>query len=89
MVLEKLASFLYNFVCRFSVSCISFEFLYLSGLSCVHFIPLKSGKLKDFILLKSVELKCSPLRSVTFGGSRGIQVNSLVTRPTAIHDNKI
>ena len=89
MASEELASFLYNLVCRFSVSCISFDFLSLSGLSCAHFIPLKSGKLKDFILLKSLELKCSPLRSVTFGGSCGIQVDSLVTRPTAIHDNKI
>ena len=89
MASEELASFLYNLVCRFSVSCISFDFLSLSGLSCAHFIPLKSGKLKDFIPLKSVELKCSPIRSVTFGGSCGIQVDSLVTRPTAIHDNKI
>ena len=79
MASEELASFLYNLACRFSVSCISFECLCLSGLSCVHFIPLKSGKLKDFIPLKSVELKCSPIRSVTFGGSRGIQVDSLVT----------
>ena len=80
MASEELASFSYNLVCRFSVSYISFEFLYLSGLSCVHFIPSKSGKLKGSFPSKSVELKeCSPLWSVTFGGSHGIQVNSLAT----------
>ena len=57
MASEELASFLYNFVCKFLVYYIIFEILYLSGLSCVHFIPSKSAEIKDFIPLKSVELK--------------------------------
>ena len=57
MALEELASFLYNLVCRYLVYYIIFGFLYLSGLSCVHFIPSKCGELKDFIPSKSVELK--------------------------------
>ena len=47
----------------------------------MHFIPSKSVELKV--------CECSPLRFVTFGGSRGIQLDSLAVRPTAIHDNKI
>ena len=89
MALEELASFLYNLDCRYLVYYIILEFSYLSGMSFVHFIPFKSGELKDSIPSKSVELKCSPLLSVTFGGSRWIQVDSLAVRPTAIHDNKI
>ena len=92
MASEELASFLYSLVCRYLVYLIIFEYLYLSGMSCVHFIPSKSAEIKHFIPSKSVELNVwefSPLRSVTFSGSRGIQVDSLVTRPTAIHDNKI
>ena len=54
MASEELASFLYNLACSLNII---FDFLYLSGLGCVHFIPSKSGKLKDFIPLKSVELK--------------------------------
>ena len=46
MASEEIASFLYNHVCRFLVHYIIFEFLYLSGLSCVHFIPSKSVELK-------------------------------------------
>ena len=57
MASEELASFLYNLVCRFSVSCISVEFLYLSGLSCVYFFPSKSGELKDFIPSKICGIK--------------------------------
>ena len=57
MASEVLASFLYNLVCRFLVYYIIFEFLYLIGLSCVHFILSKSAEIKDFIPLKSVELK--------------------------------
>ena len=57
MASEELESFLYNLVCRFSVSCISFEFLYLSGLSCVYYIPSKSGELKDFIPSKICGIK--------------------------------
>ena len=71
---------------------IIFEFLCLSGLNCVHFIPSKSGELKDFIPSKSGTLKVwerSLLRSVTFGSSGRIQVDSLVTRPTAIYDDEI
>ena len=54
MASEELASFLYNLACRYYII---FEFSYLSGLSCVHFIPFKSGELKDSIPSKSVELK--------------------------------
>ena len=57
MASEELASFSYKLVCRYLVYYIIFEYSYLSGLSCVHFIPLKSWKLKDFIPSKSVELK--------------------------------
>ena len=69
MALEELASFLYNLVCRFSVSCISFEFLYLSRLSCVHFIPSKSGEIKDFIPskicgIKSLRMFTTPVRYI-------------------------
>ena len=73
MASEELASFLYNLVCRYLVYYIIFECLYLSGLSCVHFIPSKSVELKVW--------ECSPLRFVTFGGSRGIQLDSLAVRP--------
>ena len=76
---SEIASFLYNIVCRFLVYYIIFEFWYLSGLSCMHFIPSKSGELKDFIPSKICGIRCSPLRSVTFGGSRGIQVDGLAT----------
>ena len=79
MASEELASFLYNLFRRFLSYCIIFEFLYLSGLSCVHFIPSKSGELNDFIPSKICGIKCLPLRSITFGVSRGIQVNSLTT----------
>ena len=36
MASEELASFLYNLACRYYII---FDFLHLSGLSCVHFIP--------------------------------------------------
>ena len=49
----------------------------------MYFIPLKSGE------LKVREQQCSPLRSVTFGGSGGIQVDSLATKSTALYDHKI
>ena len=46
MVSEEIASFLYSLVCRFLVYYFIIEILYLSGLSCVHFIPSKSVELK-------------------------------------------
>ena len=78
MASEELASFLYNLVCRYLVYYIIFECLYLSGLSCVHFIPLKSG---EFILFKSVELKvrgCSPLQSVPLHLVSAVELKSTV-----------
>ena len=47
----------------------------------MHFVPSKSGKIKV--------IEHSPLRSVTFSGSGGIQVDSLATRPTPIYDDEI
>ena len=50
----------------------------------MYFIPLKSGKLKV-----REQQQFSPLRSVTFGGSGGIQVDSPTAKSTAIYDHKI
>ena len=50
----------------------------------MYFIPLKSGELKV-----REQQQCSPLCSVTFGSSGGIQVDSLATKSTAIYDHKI
>ena len=54
MASEELESFLYNLVCRFSVSC---------------FIPSKSGGLKDFIPskicgIKSLRMFTAPVRYI-------------------------
>ena len=66
MASEELVSYLYNLACRYYII---LDFLYLSGLSCVHFISSKSGKLKDFNFIeicgiKSLRMFNAPVRYI-------------------------